>query len=71
MPDLKLFICTDHSGFYPVGTASIIIAPDEEEARKLLDAALTARGLFPIEYYTLQEVDLDKPTAYILRDGNY
>ena len=76
-PNLKLFECTDHDSHYPVGVASIVIAKNKAEARLLLDAALVEYGLkagvrfVSSEPYTLSEISLDKPSAHVLRDGNY
>lgn len=67
---MKAWTCTDHDYFWPVGVASVIVAETEEEARELLDAALLKRGLKTTPY-TLEELDLTKPSAQILQDGNY
>lgn len=67
---LRVFTCIDHHGYWPVGTASVVVAPDEATARKLLDAALVERRLKPDDY-TLQELDTKKPAAIVLRDGDY
>jgi len=38
---MKIFVCTDHDQFYPVGVASVVvIARNEVEATLLLDAEL-------------------------------
>lgn len=70
---MRLFTCTDHDLHYPVGCASIVIADNEAHAIELLDAALIGKGLKPFsqEPYTLIEIDLSKPQAVILRDGDY
>lgn len=31
---MKLFVCTDHPIWYPVGGASIVLARDETQARE-------------------------------------
>lgn len=67
---MKVFICTDHDGHYPVGVASVVVAKDEEDARILLNRALLADGLRVTEF-TLQEVDTSKPHATILHNGEY
>lgn len=66
---LRLFVCTDHQGYWPVGTASVVIAHDEESARALLLAALQERKL-DRDAFTLQELPM-APAAHILRDGGY
>lgn len=72
MKDLKIYVCTDHDGFYPVGVASVVIAEDEPDARRLLNKELTDKGLRPWaeKDYTLQEVPF-QPIAIILCDGDY
>jgi hypothetical protein len=68
---MKLFTCTDHDSFYPVGVSSIILADSKEEAAWQLSIALGLRGLEPEKGFTLEEVDLTVRTAIILNDGNY
>jgi len=70
---MKIFICTDHDGFYPVGVASVIVAKDEKQAKKLLDKELKARKLNPSKKipYTLISIDENIPYAHILNDGDY
>jgi hypothetical protein len=72
MASLKVYVCTDHDYFWPLGTASVVLAVDEEEARRMLDDRLQARRLKPHEGkpYTLREIT-GQPGAYILCDGNY
>ena len=70
---LSVFTCTDHRGHWPVGVASVVVASDEAQARRLLDQELKRRGLAPAlnERYTLQRVDLEAPAALVLHDGDY
>jgi hypothetical protein len=69
--DLRLWVCTDHAGHYPVGVASIVLAPTEERARELLSAKLREHGLDPeAGPYTLEERRLVE-CAYVLNDGDY
>ena len=67
----KTYGVNDHDGVWPVGAASVVVAHSEEEARLLLDTALTERGLKTSdqEPYTLREVEPN--TAVILLDGDY
>lgn len=67
---LKLFTCDDHACFYPVGVASIVLAADEDDARRLLNNALVKKRLTPGDY-TLVEVDMTVSQAIILQDGEY
>ncbi len=68
---MAVYISTDHAGFYPVGTASVVVAESEREARLMLMAALFSAGLDGKEPFTLQEIDITKPGATILRNGDY
>ena len=70
---MKVWYSTDHSSFWPVGCASVVVAESIEEARQLLDYALLDEGLTgSIDHpYTLIEVPLNKPAAYVLNTGNY
>lgn len=72
---MRLFTCTDHKGHWPVGTASIVLASNEAEARSLLDRKLYENNLIlngETTHYTLNEVSLeDGPKAIILNDGDY
>lgn len=70
---MKLFVCTNYDGFYPVGVASVVVAEDEEHALLLLDSVLVEAGLQPSHHtpYRLEEVSTDRPIAIILNDGNY
>lgn len=67
--DLHVYVSTDHDGAYPVGVASVVVARNPVEARGLLDAELTAKGLNPDLPYTL--VELRGPVAMVLNDGEY
>ena len=64
---LRVFYSNDFKGFYPVGTAAVVVAKNEREARKLLEAAhpMAKKGA------TLVELKLTKAQAVILLDGNY
>lgn len=70
---MKLYVCNDHDGFWPVGVASVVLAESEDQARELLDAELQKRGLRSHidEPYTLEQVPQTKPKALVLCDGNY
>lgn len=70
---MKVYMCNDHDSHYPVGCASVIVARNYVEARKLLDEQLVANGLRPYEerHYSLTQICLEIPTATILCNGNY
>lgn len=67
---MKVYICTDHDTFYSVGGCSIVVAKDEEEAKKLLTDALLKRGLDPT-LFTLRRIKHTMAGAEILLDGDY
>ena len=68
---MRVFVCTDHDGYYPVGVASVVVAVDEGEARSLLLAELTERGLRGNGTFTLREINATAPRAFVLHDGDY
>ena len=70
---MKLFICLNHDGYYPVGISSIIVAKNKKIAIQLLDRKLIENGLKPYKdhKYTLQELDLKHAKATILHNGDY
>jgi hypothetical protein len=67
----KVFTCNDFTGHWPVGSAAIIVAEAESEARDILDAALKLRGLKLKETDTLTELPLESDGCVILCDGDY
>jgi hypothetical protein len=68
---MKVFVCTDHAGHYPVGVCSVVIANDEQEARELLTAELKSHGLSTEEPFTLRWINSEAPRAFVLLDGDY
>lgn len=70
---MKLFVCTDHDGHYPVGVASVIVAVSECSAREILDCELRRHCLATsdVSPYTLAEIPLDRQQVLVLNDGNY
>jgi hypothetical protein len=67
---MYVFTCNDFEGFYPVGTAAVVVANNEEEAKKMLIDELDKRGL-PQTDPTLTFVHTLSPSVHILCDGNY
>ena len=71
---LKLFVCTDHDKHeIEAKCASIIWAQNEDHAKLLLDEALKKEGLRPYAMwrYRLERMDLTRPFADVLNDGDY
>ena len=67
---MNVYTCTDHDGHW-VGVASVIVAPSEEIARRLLLVELQSHGLRGNQPFTLQQINLTEPRAFVLQDGDY
>lgn len=67
---MKVFTVNDFTGFWPVGTAAVVVAENEASARKLLEAKLAERRL-PADGFTLHELSTEAPSVLILCDGDY
>jgi hypothetical protein len=79
MGKLKVFICDDHQGRWNPG-ASVIIAHNEQEARKLLYEMLEHEFSHPRHldengnrrsnnFYTIREIPMS-PAVHVVYDGN-
>lgn len=70
-----IFTCTNFAGHWPVGTAAVIIAFDEKQAKDLLLSTLAHQGLGQtLEQAARLEfvkINSTKVEAHILCDGNY
>lgn len=71
MTDLKVFVCTDHDGHWPVGVCSVVVAFTEDNAREMLQAALILDGLDPRKPFTFQVLNTSNPQAIVLLNGDY
>lgn len=67
---MRVFVCNDFTGYWPVGTAAVVVADDEVAARGLLAQALRDKKLDD-GGFTLTEVDTGKAAVRILNDGDY
>lgn len=69
----KFYICTTFDGHYPIGTAAVVRAENEDEAAMALTAKLADVGLPQIvEPWQLTCIsDAAEDGAIILCDGNY
>ena len=67
---MKVFICNDFEGFYPTGTAAVIVAETITEAESRLVDELVRIGL-KNQSVTLTEIPLDVVSVIILNDGDY
>jgi hypothetical protein len=68
-PLLRVYVCNDFTGYWPVGTAAVIVANGEVAALNLLHGELEKRGL-PVSG-TVHEIETYDPSVTILCDGNY
>ena len=68
---MKVFTCTNFEGFYPVGTAAVVVAENVTEADMLLRNKLNSIGLSQDDELILEELSLNSSVVVILRDGNY
>lgn len=69
---MKLYICDNFKGHWPVGVAAVIVADNQIHAAQLLENVLAEVGLKQdINKSQLAEIDLTQHGAYILNDGDY
>jgi hypothetical protein len=67
----KVYYSKDFKGKWPVGTAALIVANDEEEARTLLKAKAQELGLPGDDKFTVHRVSRAEVGVIILHDGDY
>jgi hypothetical protein len=67
---MKVYTCTDHDGHW-IGVASVVVAPSEEIARRLLLVELQQHGLKGSAPFTLREINITEQRAFVLQDGDY
>lgn len=71
MTKLRIWTCTDHEGHWTVGSASVVVAETEDQARVLLVHALRGHGIVTtLDKFTLTEIEM-YPHAIVLNDGSY
>lgn len=69
---MNTYTCTQFSGFWPVGSAAVAVANTPEEAATLINQQLKEIGLpGDAEEKDMVPMDISKPHAVILLDGNY
>lgn len=68
---MRVFVCDDHEGFFPVGVCSVIVADTEARAAELLRAKLIEHGLTKNQNFTLRELNVSEHRAFIINDGDY
>jgi hypothetical protein len=68
MMEKRVFVSTDFPGYWPVGSAAVILAANEIDARLYLANELERRGLKA--EFSLRDIT-DFLGAEVLCDGNY
>ena len=69
---MKVYLCNDFSGHYPVGSAAVICAKDKDESIKILEAELYSIGLTQkITPDMLNVFNTLRAGCEILVDGDY
>lgn len=69
---MKVFTNNLFEGFYPVGTAAVVIAEDKQDAARLLSNALSDTLLCPdVNAGDMIEIDTTEESCVILCDGSY
>lgn len=71
---VKVFTCNDFAGYWPVGTAAVIVAESEQAAMQALCDRLATMNLAGKQggvNPTLNELPLTRPQVRILNDGDY
>lgn len=68
----NIYTCKTFAGFYPVGTAAVVVAKDNSMATSLLNSALEKHGLIgDVKESELIILDTSKEQVLILNDGEY
>ena len=70
---LRVFSCTDFTGYYPVGSAAIVMAMNSEDAAAILNQELRSIGLLgnADPRSMIPFPDENDRSVRILNDGNY
>ena len=69
---MKVYTNNKFEGYWPVGSAAVVVAPSRPAAAGLLQAKLKHIGLDQgVSPTDMVEIATDDPEAHILHDGNY
>jgi len=71
---MKVYYTDAFSGHYPIGTAAVVVAPNAEEAARLLGLHLDSIGLDQSTYpgpQDMKQAKTGKASVIIIRDGSY
>lgn len=69
--NLKVWTHNRFKGFWPVGTAAVVVAETREEAGYILNEQLDRMGLPFCDPDQFEEVPLENGVVRVLRDGEY
>lgn len=58
-------------GFYPIGTAAVVIAESQQQAADVLTRALAELGLGPAEVEDMERLPVYYGSVRILNTGDY
>lgn len=67
----RVFTCNDFHGHWAIGSAAVVVAKDESEARIILANELLRDGLILRDTDTLKELDITAPGVLVLNNGDY
>ena len=68
---MKLWANNKFKGFYPVGTAAVVVANNATDAADFLSMFLEEKGLDPAKVEDMEEMPFVDGQVSILCDGNY
>ena len=68
---MKVFVCNDHEGLWPVPTASIVIAENEGQAFDMLQKELKEKHGIDDDCFTLTEINTNEKSVKVLSNGDY
>lgn len=68
---MNVYTCRGFEGFYPVGTAAVVVAPDPLYAATLLSAELAKSGLPPVSSDEMVALPMDQAAVRVLCNGDY
>lgn len=68
---MQVFYTNDFRGFYPVGTAAVVVARNLDEAYVLMTNQLVGMGLGADNAFTLHELATDSTRVVVLCNGDY
>lgn len=69
---MKVFYNNNFSGHWPVGTSAVIVASNQEEAKRMLEDQLSTEGLKQeCDIDDFVEINSDAQSVIILQNGDY